>query len=355
MVNLEKFVRKWYEDESLDLNSFSQALWLYPLEELIGLAHDIRLRLDANGRVGYVVERNINYTNVCVIGCKFCTYHCSIQSKKGFVLSQQELFSKISELVDRGGRQVFLQGGIHPFLPLSWYVDMLQFIKTHFPHLRIHAFSPVEIYHIAKRSQMSIENVLKVLQEAGLDYLPGAGAEILVERVRKIVSPKKISDQEWLNIMHIAHEMGLPTSATMMYGHVETLEERIEHLRKIYLLQKNKPANTPGFVAFIPWPYVGNKNSIGSHKFVSPHTAVSYLRLIAISRILLNNIPILQASWLTVGIEVAQMALHAGANDMGSILIEEKVITGGKHQPFPNETEIQQIIRDAGFIPFRRN
>lgn len=354
MVPLEKLIRQWYEDVHLDLITFSHEILSSPVEEIISLANDVRFQLENERRVGYVVERNINYTNVCVVGCRFCMFHCSPNVKKGFVLSPGDILRKVDDLVQRGGRQVFLQGGINPELPLSWYIDLLQYLKSHFPNIRIHAFSPVEIHFLARQNKMSIEEVLLKLQEGGLDYLPGAGAEILIDRVRNIISPEKISSEEWLLVMRLAHQMGLPTSATMMYGHIETPEERIMHLRKIYLVQKEKPENAPGFLSFIPWPYVGNRTSFGGHKFVAPHTAVSYLKLIALSRLLLQNIPVIQASWLTVGIEVAQMALHAGANDLGSIMIEENVITGGKNLNFPDEEMMQKIIQEAGFIPYRR-
>ena len=351
---IEELLTLWENENALNLKNFTTSLLQIPVHELIAYANAVRHQLEPERKVGYLVERNINYTNVCSIRCAFCTFSRSLKSPDAYVLGFDEIGKKVEELVQQKGDQILLQGGVHPLLPLSWYVDLLSFLKSRFPQLKIHAFSPHEIAHMAKMSKKSIAEVLQILMKAGLDYLPGAGAEILVDRVRKIISPAKLSSDEWLEVMRIAHQLGIPTSATMMYGHIETWEERIAHLRKIYVLQREKPLDSPGFVAFIAWPYMSGNDRMQKLLFVSPHTPVTYLKIVALARILLQNIFIIQASWLTVGEETAIMALHAGANDMGSIMIEENVITGGINSTFPSEEKMQRLIKKAGFTPYRR-
>ncbi len=309
------------------------------------LANEIRNRLHPEPIVTYVIDRNINYTNICISGCKFCAYFVPPNSPKGFVLSKEELKKKIDETLALGGTQILLQGGMNPDLPLSFYEDMLSFIKKECP-IHCHAFSPPEITYMSQISNLSVEEVLKRLIKAGLDSIPGGGAEILVDRVRKIVSPRKATTDEWLHVMETAHKLGLKTSATMMFGHVETIEERIEHLIRIRELQDK----THGFTAFIAWPFQPKNTRIN----VPGTTAIEYIRLIAISRIVLDNIANVQASWVTQGPKVAQIALYFGANDFGSTMIEENVVaaTGVSHRL--SEEQIRYFIKNAGFIPKQR-
>ncbi len=310
------------------------------------LARTVRNRLHPEPIVTYVVDRNINYTNVCVSGCKFCAYYRSADHPDAYLLSFEELAKKVEETIALGGYQVLLQGGLHPDLPLSYYEEMLSFLKKRFPQVHIHGFSPPEIVYFSKISGLSVEEVLKRLIKAGLDSIPGGGAEILVDRVRKKISPRKCSAEEWLDVMRTAHRLGLKTTATMMFGHIETLEERVEHLFKIRELQDE----TGGFTAFIPWPFQPGNTELS----VPKATPVEYLKTLAISRIFLDNVPNIQASWVTQGPKVAQVALEFGANDFGSTMIEENVVaaTGVSHRL--SEEEIRRIVRDAGYEPKRR-
>ncbi len=310
------------------------------------LAREVRFRLHPERIVTYIVDRNINYTNICVSGCKFCAYYSKPGDTGGYLLSQEELFRKIEETLALGGVQILLQGGLHPDLPLSFYEEMLRSIKERFPEIHIHGFSPPEIVHFAKISGLSIKEVLERLIRAGLSSIPGGGAEILVDRVREKLSPHKCSAEEWLEVMRIAHQLGLKTTATMMFGHIETVAERIEHLEKIRRLQDE----TGGFTAFIPWPFQPGNTELRVPKVLP----VEYLKMLALSRLYLDNVPNIQASWVTQGPKVAQVALEFGANDFGSTMIEENVVAAAGVAHRLSVEEIERIIRDAGYEPRRR-
>ncbi len=312
--------------------------------ELGQLASLKRFKENPEPVVTYVIDRNINYTNVCISGCKFCAYYCAPESEEGFVLSFEELGRKIKETKALGGTQILLQGGLHPGLSLDFYEDMLRFIKSFDIHC--HGFSPPEIVHFAKLSGLSVKEVLKRLISAGLDSIPGGGAEILVDNVRKQIAPRKANSAEWLNVMETAHKLGLRTTATMMFGHLESLEDRIQHLSKLRHLQDK----TGGFTAFIPWPFQPGNTAINCR----PATAHEYLKMLAISRIFLDNFQNIQASWVTQGYKVAQMALFFGANDFGSTMIEENVVAAAGVSHRLSEEEIRRHIREAGFHPRQR-
>lgn len=342
-----------------ELISFDEAEWLYanaPTELLISAAHKMRMKLHANNYVSWIIDRNVNITNVCITGCRFCNFSCSKNSTDAYVTTREEYRLKIEELFRLGGNQLLLQGGLNPSLNLDFYTSLFTWMKSEFPQLKLHALSPAEIDYIARTENMSLQNVIEALVNSGLDSLPGAGAEILSNRVRNLVSPSKISSDSWLGVMRVAHRLGLVTSATMMFGHVETAAERIEHLIQIRNLQSEKPSEVPGFVSFIPWPFYGENTTLQKEgltkEFPSP---LSYVRLIALSRLMLNNIPNIQASWLTVGKATAAVCLWAGANDLGSIMIEENVVSSAGASHRLDATEMQKLIVDSGFIPRRRN
>ena len=277
-------------------------------------------------------------------------------SEDAYVTSFREYTGKIDELYHLGGDQILLQGGMNPELRLSFYIDLFSKLKEMYPSLKLHALGPPEIVFLARKEKMTYDEVLSKLMEAGLDSLPGAGAEILSDRVRKIVSPAKATTEEWLGVMRAAHILNIPTSATMMYGHVETIDERIGHLIKLRDLQNEKPEGHHGFITFVPWPFQ-DEGTVLRNKYgiLSKYNGTDYIRIIAISRIILNNIRNIQASILTVGSEIGSLGLHAGANDLGSIMIEENVVSAaGSKNRFDSE-DIQSIIKEAGFIPLRRN
>lgn len=339
--------------------SFEEALYLYKnaeLSELIFCADQIRKKLHPNNIVTYIVDRNVNITNVCISRCKFCNFHCVPKDNKSYITSIDEYISKINELYLLGGNQILLQGGLHPDLGLAYYKNLFKELKSHFSDLKLHALGPPEIAHIAKIEKQSYKEVLIELTKAGLDSLPGAGAEILSNRVRKEISPGKCSADVWLDVMHEAHKLNMVTSATMMFGHIETLEERVEHLIKLRDLQSNKPDNTVGFISFTPWPFQ-DQDTVLSTKYKIKNTVsmYDYIRLIALSRIVLINITNIQASWLTVGVKTGQIALNSGANDFGSIMIEENVVSAAGANYSLNQMEIEQNIKEAGYIPQKRN
>ncbi len=311
------------------------------------LAREIRFRIHPERIVTYIVDRNINYTNICLSGCKFCAYYKPPGHPEGFVLSKEELAQKIEETLALGGVQILLQGGLHPDLPLEFYEDMLSYIKNRFPQIHVHGFSPPEINHFARLSGLEIKQVLKRLRQAGLDSIPGGGAEILVDRIRQKISPNKCKTKDWLEVMRVAHQLGLKTTATMMYGHIETIEDRIEHLNRIRALQDE----TGGFTAFISWPFQPGKNTALCTPKALP---VEYLKMVALARIYLDNIPNIQASWVTQGPKVAQVALEFGANDFGSTMIEENVVAAAGVAHRLSIEQIETIIRDAGYVPRRR-
>lgn len=322
-------------------------LFEFELKELGELARAVRFRLNPERIVTYVVDRNINYTNVCISGCKFCAFYRKPGEEGGFVLSFDELARKIEETIALGGYQILLQGGLNPDLPFSFYEEMLRFIKEKYPQIHVHGFSPPEILFFSKQSGLSIREVLERLIAAGLDSIPGGGAEILSDRVRSKLSPKKGTSEEWLEVMRQAHKLGLKTTATMMFGHIETQEEIIEHLLKIRALQDE----TGGFTAFIPWTFQPGHTAL-SH--LSKVGAVYYLKVLAISRIVLDNVKNLQVSWVTQGPQIAQIALEFGGNDFGSTMIEENVVAAAGVSHRLSEEQIRHYIRSAGYVPKRR-
>ena len=347
--------------KAIDLESISleEANYLYsnaPLADLMFVANEIRKKLHPKNEVTWIIDRNVNITNVCTSGCLFCNFHCSINSEKAYSTSIAEYDQKIKTLFELGGDQLLLQGGMHPELGLEYYEDLFRELKKRHPKLKLHALGPPEIVYLAKKAGISYHETLVKLIAAGLDSLPGAGAEILVDEIRSKISKNKCSTQEWLDAMHEAHKLNLTTSATMMLGHIETEAQRIEHLIKIRDLQAQKPIGTKGFLSFIPWPFQGvNTALVKKYKNLSSISSTDYIRFIAISRIVLNNIPNIQASWLTVGADTAQICLHSGANDLGSIMIEENVVSAAGATYTMDAQKMQQKIRDAGFIPKQRN
>lgn len=327
-----------------------------PLEDLMFLAGKLRQKHVPGNTAGWMIDRNVNLTNICFSQCTFCNFCRKKGSEDAYITTIDEYKRKIEELFILGGDQLLLQGGMNPDLGLDFYSDLFHTLKKLYPSLKLHALGPPEIVYLAKKEKLSYREVLIILKEAGLDSLPGAGAEILADRVRKIVSPAKATSDEWLGVMREAHRLNLPTSATMMYGHIETTEERIEHLVKLRDLQSEKPEGTYGFISFIPWPFQDEGTNLRvKYGVKSNYTGYDYIRMIAISRIILNNITNIQASILTVGKEIGMLSLHAGANDLGSIMIEENVVSSAGGGNRFNADEMQSIIREAGFVPGRRN
>jgi cyclic dehypoxanthinyl futalosine synthase len=326
------------------------AVLLLRCRDLLGLGAlaTERRQIQVPGRlVTYVVDRNINYSNVCITGCDFCAFHRSPGSSEAYLLSREEVFSKIEETIAQGGTAIMMQGGLHPDLEITYFEDLFSAIKSRYP-ITIHSLSPPEILHIARVSGLTVRQTLERLQAAGLDSLPGGGAEILVDRVRAAVAPKKARTGEWLGVMREAQLLGMGTTATMMFGGVETLEERVEHMRRIRDLQDE----TGGFRAFIPWTFQSGNTVLEG--MVPPATAVDYLTTLAVSRIYLDNVPNIQASWVTQGLKVGQVALHFGANDLGSTMIEENVVAAAGVTFRANAEELSVAIRAAGFEPSQR-
>src|ERR1043165_4122829 len=342
-----------------DFLSAEEGVFLFekaPLTELMYVANELRKVQVPYNKVTWIIDRNMNTTNVWVANCKFCNFYRVPGHPESYVTDIETYKRKIEETFRYGGEQLLLQGGHHPELGLDYYTGLFRQLKELFPNLKLHTLGPPEVAHICKTSGVSHHEALIALKEAGMDSMPGPGAEILNDRVRRLISKGKCGAQEWLDIMHQAHKIGLTTSATMMFGHVETLEERFEHLVKIREVQAAKPEGAKGFIAFIPWTFQDVdtllKRIRGTKNLT---TAEEYIRMIALSRIMLPNITNIQASWLTVGKSVAQMCLHAGANDFGSIMIEENVVSaaGAPHRFTANG--IQEAIREAGFEPQLRN
>ena len=320
--------------------------------ELMYVANVLRFQHVLDKKVTWIIDRNSNTTNVCIANCKFCNFFRPPQHSEGYITSIEEYKQKIDELFEYGGDQLLLQGGHHPDLGLAFYVDLFKQLKTLYPTLKLHALGPPEIAHVAKLENLSYFEVLKAMKEAGLDSLPGAGAEILNDRVRRRISRGKCTGAAWLDVMRAAHQLNLTTSATMMFGHIETNYERIEHLVWLRQVQTEKPADAKGFIAFIPWPFMDEDTIL--KKLNIKRAAVTgdeYVRMIAISRIMLPNIQNIQASWLTVGKPIAQLCLHAGANDFGSIMIEENVVSAAGAAFRFTADGIQQAIKEAGFAP----
>lgn len=312
-------------------------------------------RLHPGRIVTYVCDRNINYSNVCTAGCRFCAFYRGPRADDAYVLTAAEVLAKVAELVARGGTQVLIQGGLHPGLPFDYYLDMIRAIRERFPQVDVHSFSPPEICHFASTFKMSVKEVLKELQAAGLASLPGGGAEILVDRVRRLVSPAKIGWEDWAGVMVAAAEVGLRATATMMFGHVETLEERVLHLQRIRDIQDRTAGCFGGegvFRAFIPWTFQPANTRLPVQRQA---TSYEYLRLVAVSRLFLDNIRNLQASWVTQGPRLGQLALAFGCNDMGGTMMEENVVREAGVTHTMTEEEMRHLIAAAGFTPVRRN
>jgi len=355
-MELEELYKKVFNFNFL---SVEEGVFLFehaPLSALMFLADEMRKKQVPHGKVSWQIDRNVNTTNVCIANCKFCNFYRIPGHADAYITDMPTYRKKISETMQFGGDQLLLQGGHHPGLGLDFYLNTFRQIKQEFPTIKLHALGPPEVAHITKLEKSTHHEVLTALKNAGLDSLPGAGAEILVDRVRRLISKGKCGAQEWLDIMQEAHKLNITTSATMMFGHVETIKERFEHFVKIREVQSRKPENAKGFLAFIPWTFQDVDTLLakirGVHNLV---TADEYIRMIAMSRIMLPNIKNIQASWLTVGKQTAQICLHAGANDFGSIMLEENVVSaaGAPHR-FTYKT-IQNAIREAGFEPQLRN
>ncbi|MCG9900172.1 MAG: dehypoxanthine futalosine cyclase [Hydrotalea sp.] len=327
-----------------------------PLNDLMWVANELRKKQVPHGKVTWQIDRNVNTTNVCIANCKFCNFYRIPGHADAYITDMDTYRKKIRETLRWGGDQLLLQGGHHPELGLQFYVDTFRQIKAEFPDIRLHALGPPEIAHITKLEKSTHHEVLKTLQEAGLDSLPGAGAEILVDRVRRLISKGKCGSDEWLEIMHQAHLLNITSSATMMFGHVETIEERFIHLTRIREVQSRKPADAKGFLAFIPWTFQDVDTLLTRIRGVQNLTTPDeYMRMIAISRIMLPNVINIQASWLTVGKETAQLCLYGGANDFGSIMLEENVVSAAGAPHRFTYKSIQEAIREAGFEPQLRN
>ncbi len=327
-------------DEGLDLFKHADLLTLGEL------ANGTRKRLHPERLVTFIVDRNINYTNICVNKCKFCAFYREADSPEAYILSNEEIFKKIEETLALGGTQILLQGGVHPDLGIEYFEDLFSSIKTRFT-IQVHALSPSEITYIAKKADMSVPETLDRLRTAGLDSIPGGGAEILVDRVRKKVSPNKIRWRQWADVMTEAHKLGIPTSATMMFGSLETDKEIIEHLVRLRDVQDS----TRGFTAFIPWTYQPGNTELGGRSA----TGVEYLKVLALSRIMLDNFDNIQASWVTQGAKIAQVALEFGANDFGSTMIEENVVAAAGVTFRMTRQEIVNLIQDAGYAAAQRD
>ena len=355
-MNFKSIYRKALKLEFLTIE---EGLLLYeqaPLEELMYVANRLRQIHKPGNIVTWQIDRNVNITNACISQCKFCNFYRKPNDKEVYITSIDEYKTKIDELFKLGGNQLLLQGGLHPKLGLQFYSDLFSELKSLYPNVKLHALGPPEIAHLARLEKKSYREILEALIKAGLDSLPGAGAEILCDRVRKSISPAKASSQQWLDVMREAHKLNLVTSATMMFGHIETKKERLEHLVAIRQVQSEKPESAPGFLAFISWPFQ-DENTFLQREFGIKNQvrAAEYIRTVAISRIMLPNVQNIQASWLTVGKDIAQVCLQAGANDFGSIMIEENVVSSaGASYKFDAEG-IQNAIREAGFMPQLRN
>jgi len=339
--------------------SIEEGVFLFenaPLTELMNIANELRKKQVPHQKVTWIIDRNVNTTNVCIANCKFCNFYRIPGHAEAYITDIETYKRKIDETFRYGGEQLLLQGGHHPDLGLQYYVDTFRQLKKLYPSLKLHALGPPEVAHITKLEKSTHREVLMALKEAGLDSLPGPGAEILVDRVRRLISKGKCGTEEWLTIMREAHQLNLTTSATMMFGHVETIHERFEHLVKIREVQAKKPASAKGFIAFIPWTFQDVDTLLarirGVHNLV---TAEEYIRMIAMSRIMLPNVKNIQASWLTVGKQTAQICLNAGANDFGSIMIEENVVSAAGAPHRFTYKGIQEAIIEAGFEPQLRN
>ena len=333
--------------------SRNEALDLLASEDLIGIgmqADAVRRRLHPEGVVTYIVDRNINFTNICTGYCSFCAFYRPLGHKESYVLSKEAIFQKIQETVELGGTGILMQGGLHPELTIEWYEELLRSIKQRFPAIWLHCFSAPEIQNIARVSGVPLRETIIRLRDAGLDSIPGGGAEILDDEVRRRISRWKCSTQEWVEVHRMAHALGMRTTATMMFGCGETMEQRLNHLDVIRRLQEE----TSGFTAFIPWTFQPENTALG-RTVKQEASAVDYLKTLAVSRIYLDNILNVQASWVTQGLKTCQVALRFGANDVGSVMNEENVVAAAGAQNRATEEELRRLIRDAGFLPKQRD
>ena len=352
-ASLDRLLQAVWDGKRIDR---TEAEWLYrlPLEELGALAERRRFLAkssDYGGRgneiVTYIVDRNVNYTNVCNVYCKFCAFYRVERDDDAYVITHEEMDRKIEETLAQGGTQILMQGGHHPKLTMQWYLDLLSHIKTKFPKINIHGFSPSEFIHFRDVFGLPLEEIISQFVKAGLGSIPGGGGEILVDRVRQRISPLKAMTDDWLEVMDVAHHLGVKSTATMMFGHVETVEERIEHLERIRAQQDQ----SKGFTAFIGWTFQAEHTKLKA-PVVGPH---EYLRTQALSRIYLDNIPNIQSSWVTQGPEIGQLALKYGANDLGSIMIEENVVSQAGATFRMNVADMQRLIQDLGYEPRQRD
>jgi cyclic dehypoxanthinyl futalosine synthase len=333
-----------------------QALEMFRSDDLIGIgmeADAIRKKLHPEGVVTYIIDRNINYTNFCTEYCTFCAFYAPIKGPgraKGYVLDFEQIYNKVRETVEVGGTGVLMQGGLHPDLKLDWYEQMLSGIKQRFPQVHLHCFSASEILHFADLNSLSVEDTIKRLRDAGLDSIPGGGAEILDDEVRYKIARLKCLTEDWLTVHRTAHKLGMRTTATMMFGCGETLEHRVNHFQRIYDLQNE----TGGFTAFIPWTFQPGNTALGGRGW-DETTSVEYLKTLAISRVFLDNFENVQASWVTQGLKVLQLGLRFGGNDVGSVMLEENVVKAAGTSNCTTEEELRRIIRDAGFRPAQRD
>jgi cyclic dehypoxanthinyl futalosine synthase len=355
-MNVDALLSRAINFESLTVEEGVYLFENAALTELMFVANELRKKQVPHGKVTWIIDRNLNTTNVCIANCKFCNFYRIPGHADAYITDIETYKRKIDETIRYGGEQLLLQGGHHPGLGLSFYTNLFKQLKQLYPNLKLHALGPPEVAHITKLAKSTHKEVLQALQAAGLDSLPGPGAEILTDRVRRLISKGKCGSQEWLDIMHEAHKLHITTSATMMFGHVETITERFEHLVKIRDVQSKKPLDAKGFIAFIPWTFQDVDTLLtkirGVHNLT---TADEYIRMIAMSRIMLPNVKNIQASWLTVGKPTAQLCLQAGANDFGSIMIEENVVSAAGAPHRFTSKGIQAAITEAGFEPQLRN
>jgi len=356
-MNTDALLSKALNFEFLSLEEGVHLYKQAALADLVYTANEMRKVHKKNDpHVTWIIDRNANTTNVCIANCKFCNFFRVPGHAESYITTIEQYKVKIEETFRYGGRQLLLQGGHHPDLGLSYYVDLFSKLKELYPDLKLHALGPPEIAHITKLEKSTHTEVLKALIAAGLDSLPGAGAEILNDRVRRLISKGKCTGKEWLDVMRAAQQLNLTTSATMMFGHIETIEERFEHLVWLRQVQSEKPTHAKGFLAFIPWPFQDDGTLLRRIKGIKNNVSGSeYIRMLALSRMMLPNVVNIQASWLTVGKEVAQLCLHAGANDFGSIMIEENVVSAAGAPHRFTASGIQNAIKEAGFIPQLRN
>jgi cyclic dehypoxanthinyl futalosine synthase len=345
---IKSILDKAVAGERLTIDEGRELIQSRDLTALGRAADEVTRRLHPENFRTYNIDRNINYTNVCTAVCDFCAFYRTPKSEEGYVLSREEMHEKLRETVALGGNQILLQGGLHPHFKLDWYEEMLRDIKTNFPEINVHGFSPPEIYHFTKVNKLSLEEVLTRLKSAGLGSLPGGGAEILVDRVRKTITRGKVLTDDWLDVMRVWHRLGGKSSATMMFGHVETLDERIEHLDRLRQLQDE----TGGFTAFICWTFQPDHTDM-SH--IAPAGSFEYLRTQAVARLYLDNIPNIQSSWVTQGLKMGQLALLYGANDMGSLMIEENVVAEAGTVHYLTLDQIRSSISELGYEPRQRD